>query len=66
MHWNDAQLGEMWERRHETFPDSKWGMEGCGLTPDEAYELMRKSIEAGRDYLEGSFPDYPENAMHGA
>lgn len=66
MQWNDAQLGEMWERHHEAFPDSTWGMEGCGLTPDEAYDLMRKSVETGRDYLGESFPDYPKDVAYGA
>lgn len=66
MDWNDEQLGEIWERYAKTFPDSGWGMEGCGLTPDEAYELMRKSIETGHDYLEESFPDYPDYLLYGA
>lgn len=66
MEWNDEQLFETWSRYRKAFPDSDWGMEGCGLTPDEAQELMRKSIETGRDYLEESFPDYPTGTSYGA
>lgn len=66
MQWNDAELLDMWEKHHDAFPDSDWGMEGCGLSPDEAYDLMRRSIEDGHDYLEESFPNYPRGVEYGA
>lgn len=66
MDWNDEQLIEMWGRYRKKFPDSDWGMEGCGITPDEALALMGKSIETDRDYLEESLPDYPEGTLYGA
>ena len=66
MEWNSKELVEMCEKYGETLPDSGWGTEGCGLAPDEADELMQKSIETGHDYLEESFPDYPDYLLYGA
>lgn len=66
MEWSDEQLFETWSRYRKAFPDSDWGMEGCCLTPDEAQELMQRSIETGHDYLEESFPDYPTGTSYGA
>ena len=66
MEWNGQELLEMSRQDAKAFPDSGWGTEGCGLTPDEAYELMQKSIETGHDYLEESFPDYPDYLLYGA
>lgn len=66
MEWNDEQLIETWGRYRKEFPDSEWGMEGCGISPSEALDLMAKSIETGHDYLEESFPDYPAGTPYGA
>lgn len=66
MEWNDEQLIETWGRYRKAFPDSDWGMEGCGISPSEALVLMTKSIETGHDYLEESFPDYPAGTSYGA
>lgn len=62
MDWTSPELFEAWRNYRDAFPDSDWGMEGCGLDPSEAYALMLKSVQTGTDYLEPTYPDYPEDA----
>lgn len=54
---------ELWDAYSKKFPDSDWGMEGCGLSGGEAHKLLLKSVETGHDYLSESYPEYPPGVI---
>ena len=61
--WLDSEYWDAFDAYRDAFPDSGWGMEGCGISADEAIALMRKSVQAGIDYLEPTMPAYPDDAI---
>lgn len=59
----NPKYDNLWDEFDSLFPEATWGYEGCGLSDDEVIDLLKQSIEQGKDLLSPSYPEYPPGVV---